>query len=180
VLSTCLLALTGCSALQGTGDKGYVSGDGQVVQYDAADRGEPASVSGKDLDGNAVDVADNSGRPTVVVVWAAWCGPCRAEAPDVVAAARELSGVADFLGLDIRDSPTNAKSFVRTFGVPYPSLSDPEGRALLSFPVGLGPKTIPGFAVLDSQGRVAATIAGPLPSKLTLVELVKEVAAEDG
>ena len=166
--------------MQGTGDKGYVSGDGQVVQYDVADRGDPASVSGKDLDGNPVDVADNSGKPSVLVVWAAWCAPCRAEASDVVAAANELSGVAEFLGIDIRDNPTNAKGFVRTYDVPFPSLSDPEGRTLLSFPVGLGPRTIPAFAVLDSEGRVAATIAGELPSRLTLVDLVKEVAAEDG
>ena len=174
------MLLAGCSSLQGTGDTGYVPGDSQVVQYDDADRGDPAAVSGEDLEGNRVDVADNGGKPTVLVVWAAWCGPCRAEAPEVVAAANELSGVADFLGIDIRDSPTNAKSFVRTFDVPYPSLSDPEGRTLLNFPVGLGPKTIPAFAVLDGDGRVAATIAGELPSKLTLVDLVREVAAEDG
>ena len=34
--------------------------------------------------------------------------------------------------------------------------------------------------VLDSQGRLAALIRGALPSKLTLVEVVEKVAAEDG
>jgi len=166
--------------LAGTGDKGYVSGEGNVVQYRPADRGEPAAVSGTDLEGNPVDVADFRGRPTVLVVWANWCAPCRAEAPEVVAAANELGDSARFLGVNIRDQRDNARAFVRTFKVPYPSLDDPQGRALLGFPVGLGPRAIPAFAVLDADGRVAATINGELPSKLTLTDLVKEVAAEDG
>ena len=34
--------------------------------------------------------------------------------------------------------------------------------------------------MLDAQGRVAALIRGELPSKLTLLDVVQEVAAEDG
>ncbi len=165
--------------MQGTGDKGYVSGDGQVVVRDVADRGDPVSISGTDLDGKPLDVASYRGKPTVLAVWAAWCAPCRAEIGDVTAAAEQLTGTAEFVGVDIRDTPANARAFVRTFDVPYPSISDPEGRALLDLG-GLGPRTVPAFAVLDAQGRLAATIAGPLPSRLTLVDLVTQVAGDDG
>jgi hypothetical protein len=34
--------------------------------------------------------------------------------------------------------------------------------------------------VLDRQGRMAALIRGELPSKLTLLDVVSEVASEDG
>jgi len=150
------------------------------VQYDAADRDEPVSLTGTSLDDAPLDVADYRGKVVVLVVWAAWCAPCAREAPDLAEAATDLKDTAQFVGIDIRDNQANAQSFVRNYEIPYPSVFDPDGEALLGFPNGLGPRTIPAFAVLDEQGRVAATIRGELPSKLTLVDLVEEIAAEDG
>jgi thiol-disulfide isomerase/thioredoxin len=175
-----VFALTGCSALGSTGDKGYISGDGQIVQYHPADRDDPVELTGTSLEDTPLDVTDYRGKVVVLVVWAAWCAPCAREAPDLAAAATELGGVAQFVGIDIRDNQANAQAFVRNYEITYPSVFDPDGRALLGFPNGLGPRTIPAFAVLDKQGRVAATIRGELPSKLTLVDLVEEIAAEDG
>ena len=174
----CLLAATGCSSLQGTGDKGYVTGDGTVRLVEAAQRDQPVELSGRDLDGKPLDLADLHGRPTGVVVWGAWCVDCRAEAPELVAAARRLDGTAHFVGIDVRDgSAEQAKSFVRRFGVPYPSIYSPDGQALLQFQGTLSPRTIPSTVVLDSQGRVAASIIGRIPSTTTLVDVVKDVAA---
>jgi len=175
-----LSALTGCSALGSTGDKGYISGDGQIVQYHPEDRDDPVRLTGTSLDDKPIDVSDYRGKVVVLVVWAAWCSPCAHEAPDVAAASTELRDAAQFVGIDIRDNKANAQSFVRNYDIPYPSVYDADGKALLGFPNGLGPRTIPAFAVLDKQGRVASTIAGELPSKLTLVDLVKEIAAEHG
>ena len=174
-----LLLLAGCSGLDGTGGKGYVTGDSQVVQRAAEDREPPVELTGEDLDGEPLDIADFRGKPVVVVVWGAWCGPCRAEAPEVVAAAEEIGDQAQFVGINLRDpSVENARSFVRTFDVPYPSFSSPDGKAMLAFRGFLTPNSIPSFAVLDSEGRVAAVIPGELPSRLTLVELVEDVAKE--
>ena len=178
-----LLALTACTSLQGTGDKGFVTGDGVVHAVDSADRKDPVEVTGEDLDGKPLDVADYRGKPVVVVVWGSWCGPCRGEAPDVVAAADELGDDAQFVGINLRDTSTAAsKAFVRKFDVPYPSLYSPDGKALLRFHGTLGPRTIPAFVVLDDDGRIAASIIGPLPSKQTLVDLVEDTSkqAADG
>lgn len=164
--------------MSSTGDKGYLTADGQVVQYDAADRGEPVSLSGEDLEGEPLELEAFRGKPVVVVVWGSWCAPCRAEAPDVVGAAEDLGERAQFVGVNIRDTSTaQAKSFVRTFDVPYPSFYSPDGKALL--PLGsLPPNAIPSFVVLDADGRVAATIIGQLPSRTTLVEVTEDVVAE--
>lgn len=171
--------LTGCSSLNGTGDKGFVTGDGSLTEVAPTDRGKPVELAGPDLEGNDLDLADLRGRPVVVVVWGSWCTPCRAEAPEVVAAANELEGRAAFAGIDIRDPSTEqAASFVRGFDVPYPSFYSPDGKALLAFPGTLTPNSIPSFVVLDAQGRVAASIIGQLPSKITLVEVVEDVARE--
>ena len=174
-----LLVLAGCSSLPGTGDKGYVTADGVVSQLAAADRGAPVTLTGDDLDGAAVDLADYRGRPTVVVVWGAWCVECRAEQDAVNAAVTELDGTARFLGIDVRDpSVETARAYEREKQVPYPSIYAGDGKALLSFRGTLSPYTVPAFVVLDAEGRVAASIIGVLPSTLTLVQLVGEIADE--
>lgn len=177
--AACLLLMTGCTDVQETGSKGFITGDGSVSQLEPSGRGEPVSLVGTDLAGEELDVASYRGKPVVMVVWGSWCTPCRAEAPDVVAAAEELEGTAAFLGINLRDPSTEkAEAFVRTFDVPYPSLHSPGGEAMLAFPGTLTPNTIPAFVVLDDEGRVAASIIGELPSTRTLVDVVEDVAGE--
>ena len=165
--------------MEGTGDKGYISGDGRVTQLLPEEREEPIVLSGEDLDGEVLDVEDFRGKPVVIVVWGAWCPPCRAEAPAVVDAAEQLGEDVQFVGIDIRDSsPEQAKSFVRTFDVPYPSFYSPDGKAMLPLSGTLTPNSVPSFVVLDQEGRVAASILGELPSTTTLVEITEDVLAE--
>jgi thiol-disulfide isomerase/thioredoxin len=175
-LLACLLLVTGCSSLSGTGDKGFYTGDGGVDIVRAADRGDPVELTGTDLDGKPIDLADYRGKPVVVVVWGSWCGPCRGEAPDVVAAADEIGSGAQFVGINLRDASTSTgKAFVKRFDVPYPSVYSPDGKAMLQFRGTLSPNSIPSFVVLDDQGRIAASILGALPSRQTLVDLVDEI-----
>ena len=47
------------------------------------------------LDGTPFDGADLAGRPAVFWFWAPWCPNCRAEAPQVAAAADSLGIVAE-------------------------------------------------------------------------------------
>lgn len=171
---------TACSGLSGTGAKGYVDGDGKITELDAGGREDPVRLSGEDLDGNEVSLERLRGKVVVVNVWGAWCTPCRKEAPLMTAVANELTGrdVA-FLGINIREpSPDNAKAFERTFDVPYPSLSDPNGVALLAFDGLVPPNAIPSTLVLDREGRVAARVLGEVPSETTLRDLVESVVEE--
>lgn len=156
-----------------------MTGDGRVTQLAVAERDQPVILSGDDLDGKTMDLEQFRGTPVVMVVWGSWCAPCRAEAPAVVAAAEELEGEAQFVGINIRDaSPEQAKSFVRTFDIPYPSYFSPDGKAMLALSGTLTPNSIPSFVVLDREGRVAASIIGELPSTTTLVEVTRDVVAE--
>ena len=177
---TCLLlVVTGCSSLQGTGSKGYISGNGQYTRLAVGDRGEPVEVAGTTLDDDPLSLADLRGSVVVVNIWASWCADCVAEMPDLVSAAQDLGADAEFVGINVRDlSPDNARSFERSFDVPYPSLYDPQGETLLAFRGVVSPRAIPSTLVLDRQGRIAVSIIGPLPSALTLIGLVEDVAAE--
>ena len=142
-------------------------------------REDAISLDGEDLAGDPLAVQDFRGKPVVLVVWGSWCAPCRDEAPDVVGAANDLGDDVQFVGINIRDASTaQARAFTRKFDVDFPSFYSPSGEALLAFPGVLGLRTIPAFAVLDSEGRVAASIIGKLPSRQTLVDVTKDVVDE--
>ena len=178
LLAVLVLVAGGCSRVGSTGDKGYIDGEGVITLLPVAQRKAPGAVGGESLDGQQLSLAAYAGKVVVVNVWGAWCPPCRAEADELAAAARELApkGVV-FVGINSRDSSKdNARAFQRTYDVPYPSIYDPGGRNLLAFHRTLTPNAIPSTVVIDAQGRVAASILGAVTSKTTLVDLVEDVA----
>ncbi len=154
-------AIAGCSqeAADVGETSGYVAGDGSSVIL-PVDRRNPAPVlTGTDLDGESIDTADWQGEPGVINVWASWCAPCRAEAPELVAVAEQYPDV-HFLGLNTRDSDGPARAFVDKFGIAYPNLPDPDGRLVLQFSDSLPPQAIPSTLLIDAQGRVAGRFLG--------------------
>ena len=178
----CLLVLAGCSNDVGSsGNQGYIAGKGIITSVKAADRKQPGAVSGRTLDGEQVSLADFRGKVVVVNVWGSWCGPCRAEAPMLAQASRDLAGKGVvFLGIDSRDgSKDAAKAFVRRFDIPYASLYDQQGATLLAFHGTLTPNSVPSTVVVDPQGRVAGSVLGNL-SRTTLDDLVEDARSGGG
>lgn len=187
VAAVALTLSAGCTGEDeySSGEQGFVSSEGNVATFAAADRRDVQvdQVDGESLEGDPLSLGMAQGQVTVVNVWGSWCPPCRAEAPDLVAAYDELGAGAPgsdadvaFLGIDTRDpSPAPALGFQRNYDIPYPSIFDQGGETLLAFGF---PLVIPSTVVVDPQGRVAASIIGELPSTRTLVELVDDVRAE--
>jgi thiol-disulfide isomerase/thioredoxin len=173
-----LLTASGCSSLQGSkAGTNVVTQDGSYAQIAPGDRGDPVSLDGKDLQGKPVSLDAMRGKPTVVNVWGAWCGPCQKEAPVLVDAAGELGDKAHFLGIDSRDAGTAAgKTFETRNGITWPSLFSPGGEAVLAFNGLVSPRGVPTTVVLDAQGRPAAVFSGVVPTALTLVQMVEQVA----
>lgn len=176
--------VSGCSEGQverkpasGPNGGGFISGNSALTQIPADQRQPAPVVEGPALSGKGtVSTADYRGKVIVLNVWGSWCGPCRLEAPDLNAAAKQTEKVAQFVGINIRDTqPETARAFVRAFKVPYPHVYDPNGDQLLKFAGTLPPNGIPTTLVIDRQGRIAARVVG-LVNKTTLVGLITDTA----
>jgi len=116
-----------------------------------------APLSGDTLAGSPLRI-DFYQAKTVLVFWAAWCGPCRNEQPGVNAlAARYAPSGVRFYGVDLLDHDRAlARAFVHEFNVSYPSLYDDSGTIAAAYEV----DSPPSFVMVDQRGIVVARYPG--------------------
>lgn len=174
--------LSGCAGSTfSAGEQGFVSADGKVTVLDEAEREAPdGEVAGETVEGEQVSLDDHLGKVVVMPVWGSWCGPCRAEAPMLAAAARDLEdeGVV-FLGIGSRDPNTaNVVRFIERFDIPYDSIHDPDGASLLAFHGTLPPMAIPSFIFIDPEGRIAGRALDEITAA-TLYGVVEDILGEE-
>lgn len=169
-LTAALAACGGSSADTGTG---FVAGDGSIVLLDESARQSAPDLVGDTLDGGTFRLSDHLGEVVVLNVWASWCAPCRAEAPELQALWEEFQGQGvQFVGLDTRDTAAAALAFIDAYGITYPNVIDTDGRLQLLFSENLPPQAIPSTLVIDADGRVAGRILGRV-SESTLRALIE-------
>ena len=151
---------------------------GPVSEYARDGRGEPVQLSGTTLTDDPLDIADLRGHVVVINVWGSWCVPCREEAPVLARVSREYAGHGvRFVGVNVKDNRAAALAFEERYGIPYPSIEDRDGQALLALSQHVPAQAVPVTLVLDTDGRVAARVLG-LVREATLRALLDGVLAE--
>ena len=114
-------------------------------------------------------LADYRGKVVVLNFWASWCDPCRAESPLLERWHRRISrSGGTVLGVDVLDVSSDARDFVRKYGLSYPMLRDGSGDSLEQFGVVAYPETF----VIDRRGHIAATRRGPVDERFLREQVV--------
>lgn len=124
------------------------------------------AVSGTTLRGTTWTLAPQPKKITVLTFWSSWCGPCITEAPELSTFAWEHRASVDLVGVVFNDYISAAKDFESKYGSLYESVIDPNGAIANAYGVTSPPTTF----VIDTKGRVAASLIGPISAKqLSLV-----------
>jgi cytochrome c biogenesis protein CcmG/thiol:disulfide interchange protein DsbE len=139
-----------------------------------------ASFTLKLFDGKAIRLEDFLGKAVLINFWAAWCIPCRAEAPALESAWQKYKdrGVV-FLGINIQDREDDARAFMKEFGITYLNGRDESGKIAIDYGVWGIPETF----FLDPQGRITYKHAGEVKAPIIeakLDEALKGIISAEG
>lgn len=147
--------------------RALIGGDG-AESSTATEGSDAPDVTVALFDGSEWRLSDHlaeDGRPVVLNLWASWCGPCRAEIPELDEYAAEHPDVL-VVGAAVEDREPDARALMAELEATYPA-----GMAVGDLRATYQTPGLPATFVIDGDGRVHAVWFGPI-TKEGLIDLV--------
>jgi thiol-disulfide isomerase/thioredoxin len=113
--------------------------------------GQPMTLKGTTTDGKAFDLAQMKGKVVLVDFWATWCGPCKAELPNMKKLYEKYHKDGfDIIGVSLDDKEKTLVLFIDQQKLPWPSIFEGAGAVADDY----GIMSIPVAILVGRDGRV--------------------------
>ena len=128
-------------------------------------QGQLPSAQVKDLSGKSIDISKyvKNGKPTIVSLWATWCGPCRMELNALQKVYPKWKSNYDIeivaVTVDVGPQLERAKSMFEKNAWPYTFMHDRNQELMTK----LGIRGIPYSILLDGEGNIKSVQTGYYP-----------------
>jgi thiol-disulfide isomerase/thioredoxin len=117
--------------------------------------GNSMLLEGKTLDGKELEWGKYRGKVVLIDFWATWCGPCRAEIPNIKASYEKYQGQGfEVIGisLDHQKRSSELAEFVKDEQVPWTICRDDDSRKHMADYYGI--QSIPQMMLVGRDGKV--------------------------
>jgi cytochrome c biogenesis protein CcmG/thiol:disulfide interchange protein DsbE len=133
----------------------------------------PFAMRAASPDRPGLSLADlKDGKPKLLNIWASWCVPCAAEAPQL--AALKAQG-ATIVSVAIRDQPQDVAAFLERYGNPFTRIGADD---LSELQLSIGSSGVPETFVVDGNGVIRYQHIGDI--RASQVPMILEKLAEAG
>jgi thiol-disulfide isomerase/thioredoxin len=129
----------------------------------------PAQVTVYDIEDNAIEVPNKSGKWVVVNYWADWCGPCKREIPDLNAFYKNNQDRAVFVSVH-SDLPSQGslQKMAKNLNIQFPILKSDPLKLVNSL------EGTPSTYLVSPSGKVHGPLMGP-QSERSLLKAMKRL-----
>ena len=122
------------------------------------------------LAGEQFTLSELRGAPVVLNFWATWCPPCRAELPELQAAAERYDGEIVIAGINQAEAPDQVREFAEAMGLGFVIPLDVDAQVSRKY----GARSLPTTFFIDREGIIRQIQIGPV-TEATLAQLLRSI-----